>query len=87
MNKVAVAKELLAVARLVAGGWDRFSEDLSDILEAQIMMNKRKSEMAIFNIIKAKVRSDKPLADMMKEEGMTDRDLLRMIRSNLDFMV
>jgi len=86
MNKIA--GELVRIAReLNAGGWGRFSKDLSDILEAQIMINKRKSESEIFNIIKGQLRNDRPLMEMMREEHMTDSDLREMIRSNLRFMV
>jgi hypothetical protein len=61
----------IASGRLTAGGWGRFSEDLADVLEAQVRIHKSKNEDEIFRIIK----SDKGIVQMMKEEGMRDKDL------------
>ena len=71
-DKKAVAAELVKMAKsLVGGGWGRFSEDLSDVLEAQNHIHKNKDPREIFRIIK----SNRGIAEMMRAEGMTDKDL------------
>lgn len=57
--------------RKMAGGWGRFSDDLAGVLEAQVLMNKNKSSRDILRIIK----SNSGIVKMMRDEGMTDRDL------------
>ena len=82
MDKKLVAKELTRVARiLLSGGFGRFSPDLSDSLEAIVMKNKSKSADEIAKIIK----KDHGIRNDMKDEGMTDGDLLDIIKDVLKF--
>jgi len=66
----------------IAGGVGRFSEDLSDVLEAQVRMNNDKSIREILNIIKA----DSGIVDMMQEEDMSDVELIDIIDETLRFL-
>lgn len=63
-----------------AGGWGRFSEELSDCIEGKclvgIQTNKKENE--IFNEIK----QDSGLSQMMAEEEMTDNELRQCIAEN-----
>jgi hypothetical protein len=71
------ASELVKIAKtLVGGGHSFFSEDLTDILEGQVLINKEKSEGQIFSIIK----SDSGIVDMLKDEGVNDIELRQFIR-------
>jgi len=60
---------------LIAGGWGRFSEELTDLIEAQVNMNKDKQTSMIMKIIK----ENHSILDMMQDEGMTDRELTKFI--------
>ena len=65
----------------IAGGIGRFSEDLSDVLEAQVHINKDKSIREILDIIK----SDSGIVDMMRDEEMSDIELIDVIDDTLKF--
>lgn len=75
-----VAKKTRPSRMKVAGGWGRFSEDLCDQLEAQVMMGFRnnKSEQEIFQTIK----SIPNIVQDMQIEDMSDEDLTDCIREN-----
>lgn len=64
-----------------AGGMGRFSEDLSDTLEARIMIKYREGmdENTIFQNIK----SDQSLVQFMSLEEMTDDELMECIRDTI----
>ena len=62
-----------------ASGYDRFSKDLSDILEGQVLANRKKSPEEIANIIKG----DNGLVNLMNEESMTYKDLMGLITGTL----
>lgn len=76
MNKTAVAKELVAVAKtILGGGWRHYSEDLCDVLEALPMVHKGRDN----HYILFKVHQDKELLQAMRDEGMTDRELMQLL--------
>jgi hypothetical protein len=85
VNGVSVEEYLkgMTAKNITAGGWGRFSEDLSDILEGLVRVNKKTNERMIFQIIKRQLIHDRPLAEMVSEEGMTDEDLQDLIRENM----
>lgn len=58
-----------------AGGYGRFSEELCDIIEGQVLVNKNKSSPEIAFIIK----TDEGLLRMMQDEQMSDTELLEVI--------
>jgi hypothetical protein len=58
-----------------AGGHGRFSEDLSDVIEGKVLSNKGKSSQEIFSIIK----SDAGIVSMMREDQMSDQELMEVI--------
>jgi len=62
-----------------ASGHGRFSKDLSDILEGQVLINKSHSPEEIANIIK----TNHGLNYLMKEEAMTDTELIEIIEGTL----
>ena len=62
-----------------ASGHGRFSKDLSDVLEAQVLINKKKTPQEIAIIIK----SDAGLVNMMREEEMDDEELMELIDGTL----
>ena len=70
-----------------AGGYGRFSGDLSDILEAQVLIHGREGKNAqeIFKIIKDMIAKNAGLMGMVKEEKMTNKELLDLIKGNLEF--
>jgi hypothetical protein len=79
MDKQMVAREILKAARdLAGGGWGRFSGDLADVLQAQVYGKKGKSSRELFRVIKSRPE----IVKMMKEEGMTDRDLMEFLEDN-----
>lgn len=63
----------------IASGHGRFSKDLSDILEGQVLANKGKNPQEIANIIK----SDHGLINLIREEAMTDEELMEVIEGTL----
>lgn len=80
MNEVMIARELLSIAkRMTGGGWDRFSEDLVDVIEGQVVSHKGRTSDEIFRIIKG----DSGIVSMMSEEGMTDRELKKCISDSM----
>jgi hypothetical protein len=79
MDRQLVANEILRAARdLAGGGWGRFSGDLADVLQAQVYGKKGKSSRDLFRAIKSKPE----IVSMMREEGMTDRDLMEFLEDN-----
>ena len=80
MDKNLVAKELVKLAKtLMAGGWGRFSEDLADSIQGQVVKQRGKKGMEIMKIIK----HDVGLVAMMEEERMSDRDLMEIIKESM----
>ncbi len=65
----------------MASGHGRFSKDLSDILEGQVLVNKSKTPQEIANIIKR----DHGLVYLMREEAMTNVELMEVIEGTLQF--
>jgi len=68
-----------------ADGYGRFSGDLSDIIETQVKIHGRQNKNAkeIFDIIKELISKNTSLAEMIKEERMTDTELLGLINDYL----
>jgi len=60
-----------------AGGYGRFSEELSDIIEGQALYHREKTPQEIVNLIKG----DKGLRYLMREEAMTDTELIEIIEA------
>ena len=74
-----------------AGGWGRFSEDLSDVLEAQVMMAIQKHFNAdeIFIRIKqflSEIKGNDGLAQEILSEGITDEELKEFIDDHIRMM-
>ena len=70
-----------ATIKKTANGWGHLSGDLSDVLEAQVMMGVREGQNQdqIFLRIKS---SDQGLQNMMAEENLTDDELREFIADN-----
>jgi len=64
-----------------ANGWGRFSGDLCDCIEGQVLLALRSNgnEETVFNAVK----QDSGLAAMMLEEQMTDEELRECITENM----
>lgn len=64
-----------------AGGYGRFSEDLADTLEAQVMMGVRDGlkSLQIFQLIK----NNSDISQFIQSEGMTDSELQEFIDDHM----
>lgn len=72
MNKQAVAKELVKVAKvLVGGGWGPLSEDTSDVLGPIIRQNKKLNNAELLALLK----KDHHFMKMVKDDGADENDL------------
>ena len=73
--KKEINKDNSGISMKTAGGHGRFSEELTDIIEGQALSRITESPETVAAMIKA----DSILVEMMKEEEMTDQELLDII--------
>ena len=65
-----------------ANGWGRLSGDLTDVIEAQVIMGLRK-ELSAEQIV-AILKADESLRPFLREEQVTDQELLECVTEEME---